>query len=463
MKDLLENKWYEYWPKIADTMEGGLVLIGHDGGILLANKAFERITGYSKDELSGKTCDIFNCDACEMIKSYDADFWCRLFQDPDSKIEGCRCNILRKDGLMVPVLKNATVLRDKRGSILGAVETLVDISELERRDKKIEELSSFGADESSFYGMQGQTKEMRKVFSLIEKAALSDFPVVIYGESGTGKELAAHAIHQLSARREGPFIEVNCASLNEALLESEFFGHVRGAFTSAYRHRIGRFEAANGGSIFLDEVGDMPTSTQAKLLRVLESKKIVRVGDNSPVDLDARFIFATNKDLNDLVRSRHFREDLFFRINVIPLHIPPLRERIDDLPLIVDAIIRDLSRKTGKRITGLSRRALDRCLGYPWWGNVRELKNALQYAFVVAERGLIKTVHLPHLSSPAETPSDNTLHSNPERKEKERLIEALKESRGNRSEAARILNVARATVWNRIRKYNIQIEQIVKG
>ncbi|MBW1801628.1 MAG: sigma 54-interacting transcriptional regulator [Deltaproteobacteria bacterium] len=465
MDRVLENEWGKYWPVIADTMAGGLALIGPDGRILLVNRAFEKITGYGRDDILGQTCDIFNCDACEGVKSEDKDFWCRLFQDPDRKIEGCRCELIGKDGLIVPVLKNAAVLRDKRGEILGAIETVVDISELEKRDKKIEELSRFSTDRSSFYGMQGQTKLMRNVFGLIEKAAMSDFPVVIYGESGTGKELAAHAIHQLSQRCDNPFVAVNCASLNESLLESEFFGHVKGAFTGAYRHRVGRFEAAGDGSIFLDEIGDMPMSTQAKLLRVLETKRIERVGEQSLIPINARFIFATNRNLPDLVKSGHFREDLFFRINVIPIHIPALRERIDDLPLIAENIILDLAKKTGKPITGLSRNALDHCLQYPWEGNVRELKNALQYAFVVAESGPIELEHLPnHLTgreAPRSEPED-TIDLNGSLHERQTLIEALQKAGGNRSEAARILNVARATVWNRIRKYNIQIEQIIK-
>jgi len=464
MNGEFEGKWCKYWPQIADTMDGGLALIGPDGRIMLVNKAFEKITGYSKSELFGKTCDLFHCDACERIKSADGDkHWCKLFQEPDRKVEGCRCELFRKDGFMVPVLKNATVLKDEQGKILGAIETLVDISELEKRDKKIEELSRYQTNGISFYGMQGQTNVIREVFALIEKAALSDFPVVIYGESGTGKELVAHAIHRLSVRCNEPFIAVNCASLQETLLESEFFGHVKGAFTGAYRHRVGRFEAAGEGTIFLDEVGDMPLATQAKLLRVLEIRTFERVGDHLPIPLKTRFIFATNRNLKELVRSGRFREDLFFRLNVVPIRMPSLRDRISDLPLITDHIIRDLSKKTRKHITGLSKEALDQCLRYQWPGNVRELKNALQYAFVTAESGLIRPEHLP---DPIEDMSGSCHgeitgeRGQPE--EKQQLIDALQRSGGNKSEAARILKIARTTVWNRIRKYGVSVESIVK-
>lgn len=464
MNKEFNNIWRKYWPEIADTMDGGLALISPDGKIIFANKALEKITGYEKKELLGKTCDLFHCDSCEGIKSTGpGESWCKLFQEPDHKVEGCRCEMLRKDGMMVPILKNATTLKDDQGRILCSIETLVDISELEKRDKKIEELSRYRTNSISFHGMQGQSNIIREVFALIEKAALSDFPVVIYGESGTGKELAAHAIHHLSVRRDEPFVAINCASLQESLLESDFFGHVKGAFTSAYKHKIGKFEAAGKGTIFLDEVGDMPLTTQAKLLRVLETKSFERVGDHYPIPLKARFIFATHRNLQELVKSGEFREDLFFRVNVVPVRMPSLRERIDDLPLIAEQIIRTLAAKTAKPITGLSRDAIDQCLRYSWPGNVRELKNALQYAFVSAESGMIKPEHLPdQVEKSGDSINETDFEPDSSSNEKEKLLAALRKAGGNKSEAARILNVARTTVWNRIKKYGITIESVAK-
>ena len=203
-------------------------------------------------------------------------------------------------------------------------------------------------------GIVGSSPAIHKVFQLIEKAAHSDSPIIIFGESGTGKELVARAIHDQGHRKDGPYVQLNCAALNAALLESELFGHVKGAFTGAFRHRIGRFEAAHSGDLFLDEIGDIPMSIQVKLLRVLETRQFDRVGDHHPISVDVRIISATNKNLLDMIAQKQFREDLFFRINVIPIYLPPLRERKEDIPLLVSTFIQRLQRVTGKRIIGLT-------------------------------------------------------------------------------------------------------------
>ncbi len=235
---------------------------------------------------------------------------------------------------------------------MGVVETLTDISELTKLDEKVHFLSRHCDREDDFYGIVGRSQSMRHVFEMIKKAAESTAPVIILGESGTGKELVANAIHLCGTRKNGPFVQLNCAALNEAVLESELFGHVKGAFTGAFNSRIGRFEAANQGDIFLDELGDIPLSLQTKLLRVLESGRFERVGDISPILTDVRIITATNKNLEALIRQDRFRQDLFFRINVIPIHLPPLRERKQDIPLLVRTFIRRLNEKPAKRSTG---------------------------------------------------------------------------------------------------------------
>lgn len=268
------SPYHQYLPEIVETMHDGLVIIDPRGRIVMVNQAMADLTGYGREELIGRRCTILQCDACEGIRQKDGNGWCRLFDTPGGKKEHIRCEIIRKDGGIVPVLKNAVLLKDAGGRTIGAVETLIDLSEIEKRDRKIEELSRRLPTEERFCGMVGRTPAMRQVYTLIEKAARSMAPVIIYGESGTGKELAAHAVHRLSLRRAAPFIQLNCAALNEALLESELFGHVKGAFTGAYRHRIGRFEAAHGGAVFLDEIGEMPLTTQTKLLRVLENKQV---------------------------------------------------------------------------------------------------------------------------------------------------------------------------------------------
>ncbi len=456
------QQYWEYWPQIVETMHDGLVLIEPDGDIVMVNRALEQMTGYSAEEIVGRKCTVFHCDACELIRQSSKTSWCALFEDPVGKRER-RCDLIRKDGTVLPVLKNAVVLRDDQSHILGAVETLIDLSEIEKRDRKIEELSKRLDQRDRFHGMVGRSKAMQRVYQLVEKAAQSEAPVIIYGESGTGKELVAQAIHQLSERSGGPFIQMNCAALNESLLESELFGHVKGAFTGAFRHRTGRFEAAHGGDIFLDEIGEMPLSTQAKVLRVLENKKVERVGDHAPIPINVRIIAATNRNLQQMIQNKAFREDLFFRINVIPIHLPPLRERMEDVPLLVEAIMGDLIKRTGKPITGLSKSAMELVLNYSWTGNVRELKSALEFVFVVAESGLVEPHHLPnHLFSHQPRFDRHAPLEAAEPEAKTALIAALKKAGGNRTEAAKILGVTRATVWNRINRYNIRVEQVVK-
>ncbi len=453
---------------IVNTMNDGLIVIAPDGAIVMVNQAFEDLTGYRGEEVIGKPCTLLACDACELVleSRRGKSWWCALFDPSHHGMKRCRCNYQRKDGTRIPVLKNASVLRDEQGVPLGAVETLTDISELDRLDQEVAQLSRQLDSVDGFCGIIGTSPAMQRVFELIRKAAVSDAPVIIYGESGTGKEMVARAIHQLGQRREGPFIQLNCAALNEALLESELFGHTKGAFTGAYRHRIGRFEAAHGGDIFLDEIGDVPLSTQVKLLRVLETKQLERVGDHTPIAVDVRVITATHKDLEEMIARKFFREDLFFRINVIPIHLPPLRRRREDIPALVNTFVQRFRQKTGKDISGLSRQAMDRFMSYPWPGNVRELKGALEYAFVIAESGLLSPECLPpQIAAQGDRPPERP---RPGRQavtslsQRETLVQALRRAGGNKSRAARILGVNRVTVYNRMKKYGIEMEVILR-
>ena len=452
---------------IFNTMSDGLIVIAPEGTIVMVNQSFEALTGYKADEVIGQPCTLLSCDACELaIKSGKGKiWWCALFNPNHEGMKRCRCNYLRKDGSYVPVLKNASVLRDQDGVPLGAVETLTDISELDRLDRTVQDLSRQLDSVEGFCGIIGASPAMLEVFELIRKAAASDAPVLIYGESGTGKELVARAIHQCGLRREAPFIQFSCAALNQSLLESELFGHAKGAFTGAYRHRMGRFEAANTGNIFLDEIGDVPLDTQVKLLRVLESRQVERVGEHNPVKVDVRIISATHQDLETLIQKGSFRQDLFFRINVIPINLPPLRERIEDLPLLINVFLERLRQKTHKEISGLNREALDMCLNYKWPGNVRELKGALQYAFVVCESNQIEKDHLPpkicgQAASPADpVPPRQPARPEPKLSEKEILVEALRQCGGNQTKAAELLGVNRVTVYNRMKKHGIKLQK----
>lgn len=448
-----------HWKEIINTINDGLVIIGPDGTVRMVNRALELLTGYRSDEIVGRSCSIFNCDVCETARKEVSGKWCLLFDLGQTTRK--RCLIARKDGSYVAVHKTASLLKDHRGQVLGAVETLTDLSEMDKRDQKIEELSKFLDTDSGFHGIIGRSAVMQKLFLIIEKAAQSDAPVIIHGASGTGKELVARAIHEIGRRRDGPFIQLNCAALNEALLESELFGHVKGAFTGAYRHRQGRFEAAHGGDIFLDEIGDVPLSIQVKLLRVLETKQFERVGDHQPRLVDVRVIAATHRNLAELVREKKFREDLFFRINVIPIHLPPLRERMEDLPLLAGSFIRHLRLRSGKDIAGLAPEAMRMFMAYSWPGNVREVRSALEYAFVIAERGLIEADHLPaHLVHHYGGRLPGAC-SGPAGNERETLLEALRQSRGNISQAAKTLGVSRVTVWHRMKKHGVDLKRMV--
>ena len=456
-KKLKEQAILENWEKIFNIVNDGLMLVKTDGSIFKANHALENLLGYSKNELTGKHCSIMNCDACDRVVNENGNEWCKLFQNREDIKQKCLVN--KKDGSYLPVLKNAAILQDAKGNLIGAVETFTDISEIQKLDQEVNLLYRHVYGENGFQGIIGQSKPMKKIFDIITKAAASEAPVLIMGESGTGKELVAQAIHNLSKRKAGPLVRVNCAALNAALLESELFGHIKGAFTGAYRHRMGRFEYANGGHLFLDEIGDLPLSVQVKLLRVLESKQIERVGDQRPIPVDVRILSATNKNLKDLITSKKFREDLFFRINVIPIDLPPLRNRMEDVPLLIKAFIYRLQSLTGKKIKGLSNEAMKLFMTYQWPGNVRELKSALEYAFVIMEEGLIDIGDLPKNLVEDERPD---FVSDPvEMSEKEELILALKQALGNRSQAARILGISRGTVWNRMRKYRIDMKKIM--
>ncbi len=449
-----------YCKDIVEIMQEGLLVVAEDGTIQMVNKALENITGYSKEELLGQPCTIFKCDACKLIRNSAEGFWCRLFEGRQQVKR--KCHLVRKDGSYITVLKTATVLCDEQGQTLGAVEIVTDISELDRLDRELRQLSRSLDEDAVFQGMVGRSRRMKHVFDFVEKAAQSDFPVFIYGESGTGKELVAQPIHKLSPRSDQPYIQVNCAALNESLLESELFGHVKGAFTGALQHRKGRFEAADKGSIFLDEIGDFPLSTQVKLLRVLETKTFERVGENRTISVDLRLITATNKNLSELIEDGRFREDLFYRINVIPIHLPPLRERKEDIPHLVDFFIQRLSRKSSRKVQTLSPEAMRIFMNYSWPGNVRELKSALEYSFVLAEGENIEARHLPEnlrgfedqSGAPPASQEPDYMHE-----QKKDLIRALKESKGNKSQAARILGINRVTVLNRMRKYGIDLQR----
>lgn len=437
-------------------MTEGLMIIAPDGTILYVNRSLQELLQYREDELVGKSCKTLECTSCFDTRSKGKGKHCALFEK--GKVKNMRCAFKRKNGEYLQVYKNATVLRNDQGEVVAGVENLTDISHILARELEISTLKRQLHIESSFFGMIGSSTVMQNMFQLIKSAAHSDAPILIYGESGTGKELVASALFQLSKRNTSPFIKVNCSALNESLLESELFGHVKGAFTGAERSRIGRFEAADTGYIFLDEIGDMPIATQTKLLRVFQEKEIERVGDNTTIRIDVRVITATNKNLETLMQQGKFREDLFYRISVIPIAVPSLKDRCEDIPEICKVLINRLQLKTGKPIYGISKEAMDKLLEHSWPGNVRELINVLEYAFVLCAVGIIETQHLPsHLTGGKALHCAEKYQILPAENESERenILEALTSTGGNRTKAAKRLGISRVTLWKKMKKYNI--------
>ena len=337
-----------------------------------------------------------------------------------------------------------------------------DVKEIEKVFGTVADILSSVKARELFPHIIGSSPAMRNVFTQITKVAPADSTVLICGESGTGKELIADSIYEHSKRKGMPFVKINCVAIPEGLLESELFGHEKGAFTGAVSRKKGKFEIADGGTVFLDEIGDMPLATQAKLLRVLQEKEFERVGGSASIKIDVRFIAATNKDLSKLIREGLFREDLYYRLNVFAISLPPLRERIEDISLLANYFLGTFRKKVS-----LSSAALQFLIGYSWPGNVRELKNILEQASVLAEKDVIEPHHLPeiisHHFSLAIDNDDNNGVSLDERlniMEKEIIIKALKTAGGVQKKAADLLGINQRSLWHRIRKYDIDIGEI---
>lgn len=433
---------------VFEHMRDGLMIMDPDGNILYFNKAAEKITEYKREEIFGRACSILDTDTCVLMTESGRQKCCSLFTD--GVVEEKRCRIRTKSGRTVYLLKNAVVLKNDSGEVIGAVENITDITSLYMKELELEELKQEFRNYHWFMGLLGNTPVMHKLFDKIRNAATSDAPVLICGESGTGKELIANAIHQLSSRKKGPFVKMNCASLNEYLLESELFGHKKGSFTGAISDRKGRFEAADKGSIFLDEIGDMPQAMQVKLLRVLEEKVIERVGEQKPIDVDIRLISATHRNLDDLVTAERFRHDLMYRINAIHIYAPPLRERVDDIPLLVTHYLKKISISNDKDIKRVSSPALEVLENFRWPGNVRQLVNTLEHAAITCKTNEIEVPDLPDYLFEEESAEKNKPLA-----EKEKIRDALTMFKGNRTLAAKHLGISRVTLWKRIKDNNI--------
>ena len=440
----------QFLMNVFETMRDGLMIMNPDGDIIYFNEAAENITEYNRDEIYGKPCTVLDTDTCVMMTESGRQKCCALFTD--GAVHDKRCRIRTKSGRTVYLLKNAVVLHNDKNEVIGAVENITDITSLYMKELELEELKQELRNYHWFMGLLGNSTVMHMLFDKIRNAATTDAPVLISGESGTGKELIANAIHKLSSRKDGPFVKMNCASLNEYLLESELFGHKKGSFTGAISDRKGRFEAANNGSIFLDEIGDMPQAMQVKLLRVLEEKVIERVGEHKPINVNIRLISATHQNLDALVSSGKFRHDLMYRVNAIHINAPSLRERVDDIPLLISHYLKKISITNDKVIKRVSSPALQVLEHYNWPGNVRQLVNALEHAAITCKTDTVEVSDLPDYVFEVENGEQNE-----ELGEKEKINSALTMFKGNRTLAAKHLGISRVTLWKRIKDYKITI------
>ena len=445
--DFLKNP--QFLPEVLDTMRDGLMVVDNAGCIRIFNRAAEDITGYKGEDVIGKKCTIFDCNTCVNLNESKDQQDSQLVQFGATYNK--ECTIRSADGRPVRLLKNSVVLRNDSGDIIGTVESMTDITSFYKKEMELQDIRLELRQEYWFMGLLGKSIPMQKLYEHIRNAAQSEAPVLILGESGAGKNLVAHALHKLSRRKDGPFIQMNCASLNEQLLESELFGHKKGAFTGAVSDRVGRFEASNNGTIFLDEIGDMPITMQVKLLRVLEEKVVELVGDHKPIPVDIRLISATNKDLNNLMNEGKFREDLLYRINSIVIKVPPLRERREDIPLIAFHYLKKISFVNNKDIRSISPRAMEIMVNFPWPGNVRRLINALEHSAVTCKGDTIEVSDLPDYLVHEKIPEVG--ESNLDR---DKIMTALSHCDGNKTLAAKHLGISRVTLWKKLKALGIE-------
>ena len=432
------------YQSILDSITDGVLTVDQDMIITSFNRAAARITRVPRKEAVGRHC-------FEVMRSESCESGCCIKKTIESgqPCENVPVYIVRADNRRIPISVNTSILRDDQGNVVGGVETFRDISELHKLRRAFKK-------KHSFEDIVSKNHRMLELFAILPQVAKSRSTVLIEGPSGTGKELFARAIHNNSSRQDGPFFAINCGALPDTLIESELFGYRAGAFTDAKSDKPGLFAQARGGTIFLDEIGDISAAMQIRLLRALENRVFTPLGATQPEQMDARVIAATNRDLQELVSQNRFREDLYFRINIVRLKIPKLNERKEDIPLLVDHFIESFNTITGKHIIGASQDAMAALSLYDWPGNVRELENAIEHAFVLCRQDVISTEHLPeqiqHLIDTCQEPGDNTLKEI----EKAAITRALIRNDWRRVATARELGIDKNTLRRKILRHEIQ-------
>jgi PAS domain S-box-containing protein len=426
---------------ILDSVADGVFAVDRDWRITYFNKAAERITGFTREEATGQHCyNIFRASCCQ------EGCVLRRSIETGSEITGLRIDILDRENKEKPISVSTAVLKDSSGGVTGGVEIFRDMSVVEELRREIKKTYRFR-------DMVSKNHRVQEIFSLIPDVAASSASVLIQGPTGSGKELLARAIHFESPREERPFVKVNCGALPDTLLESELFGHVAGAFTDAKTARKGRFELADGGTMFLDEIGDVSPAMQVRLLRVLQEGTFEPVGGSKSIAVDVRIISATHHDLKDLAAQGRFRDDLFYRINTVVLSIPSLRERLEDLPLLVEEFLDKFNSLTGKSVRSISPSTMEILMSHDWPGNIRELEHVVEHAFVLVKGEVIRPEHLP---AGLGASGSAQLLAPIERSEKSAILEALEENAFDRAKTSRRLGISRTTLWRKMKRYGIR-------
>ncbi|MFP4571893.1 MAG: sigma-54 interaction domain-containing protein [Desulfobacterales bacterium] len=434
---------------ILDSISDGVFTIDENWRISEFNRAAEEITGIPRHEAIGKPCsEVFRASMCEV------DCAMKRTMETGKPVVNRSGFIIDAEGERIPVSVSTALLRDEYGNFTGGAETFRDLSEVETLRKELSGKYQIG-------DLVSRSPAMRVIFELLPQVAASTSTVLLCGETGTGKELLARAIHELSPRSEKPFIAVNCGALPDTLLESELFGYKAGAFTGATRDKPGRFAQAHKGTIFLDEIGDISPALQIRLLRVLQEKQVEPLGTSSPVAADARVVAATNRDLEKAVENGEFRQDLFYRINVIRVDIPPLRERKEDIPLLADHFVQRFNRIQGKKVEGVGAEAMARLMSHNYPGNVRELENRIEHAFVLCDNGWIQPRHLPEGIGRIE-PSDighKNFREAVNAFEAQLIRDSMRENNYNRLKTARSLGIHKTTLFRKMKALEIEFPE----
>ena len=449
---------------LLDEIPLGVVILDADRRIVLLNRAFEALTGFSPEEAGGIPC-------YHILRSRICIKGCPALHMPEGSEPTCvESDLINRDRMLFPVRINLAQLKNHDGQVAGFLETVEDMRPFRELDTKISKAYSFAH-------LVGRSPQMEKVFQILPVMAQSDSSVLITGETGTGKDVVAEAIHQASSRSKGPFVKVNCGALPETLLESELFGHQKGAFTGAVENKPGRFRLAHNGTLYLTEIGDLPLALQVKLLTFLDDQVVYPLGSIKSFQANVRIVAATHRNLEQMVREERFRKDLLYRLNVVRIHLPPLKERQGDVRLLLDHFLNSLTAQVGKNIKGFSNKTLHILKNYLYPGNVRELRNIIEYAVNICREGQIQPHHLPaylveakplinNIGSIKEqisfaVQSDLDQQKLPEteqtwtRLERKMIMEALVKTGGRRSKTAALLGWGRSTLWRKMKQYGI--------